>query len=121
MRNYTIKALLASLLSLGSTAWLATPCAPLSFRRPTLAISASKSDEMSASVSRRAALLGTAILASGATPAFALSYEGLEELVAKYDLTAPERNNNGAPEKHLPSLTVAEVSCAEEPSLAPKH
>ena len=119
MQNYIVKALLALLLPMVSTAWVATPRAPLSFRRPTLAISASKSDEMSASVSRRAALLGAAILASGATPVFALSYEGLEELVAKYDKSSPERNNNGAPEKHLPSLTVAEVSCAEE--LAPLH
>ena len=102
--------ILTLVLPLSSMAFITTPRAPISFRRLVQPVSATKTDETSGSVSRRAALLGAAILASGAAPVHGLSYEGLEELVAKYDKTLAERNNNGAPEKHLPTLTVGEVS-----------
>jgi len=102
--------MLALVLPLTSMAFATMPRAPISFRRLVQSVSATKTDETSGSVSRRAALLGAAILASGTAPAHGLSYEGLEELVAKYDKTLAARNNNGAPEKHLPTLTVGEVS-----------
>ena len=104
-----MKTILALVLPLSSTAFVATPRTPISFRRLVQPVSATTADEVPGSVSRRAALLGAAIFASSAAPAHGLSYEGLEELVAKYDKTLAERNNNGAPEKHLPTLTVGEV------------
>ena len=68
--------------------------------------------QIPSSISRRGALLGAAgsaaILASGASPANAIfeGIEAMEKTVDKLEREAKTRNSDGAPEKHLPTVSV---------------
>ena len=57
-------------------------------------------------LSRRAAMLSTAVLASGASPAQAKTAAAL---VDELDKKATERNAQGAPEKHLPKISAEDI------------
>ena len=86
---------------LGSSA-LVTP--RVSLRRPKAlcATAGQGSDVVSRRTAFNAALLSAAVVASGEEPALAVSY--LEAQVRDLDKKSTERNNNGAPEKHIPEL-----------------
>lgn len=56
-----------------------------------------------AEMTRRGALIAAAVLASGGSPAYAAE---LSDTVARLDAKASERNCHGAPEKHIPLLSM---------------
>ncbi|CAJ1349236.1 unnamed protein product [Effrenium voratum] len=76
-------------------------------RRIRLPRSASSSLALNAEVSRKQALLTAAVLASGASAAEAEDMKSKVKSLLKED---PTPNDNGAPEKHIPKVTVTGAS-----------
>jgi desulfoferrodoxin (superoxide reductase-like protein) len=72
--------------------------------RPFVALAATKKGA-DPEVSRRVALVTAAALAAGASPAYAASLEKTVTSIEKENVS--EVNTKGAPEKHLPQVTLA--------------